>query len=178
MHAGRDQGKSPIHMAGYPSRHCLPGVGGISDIPAFWDKRQMEVAEGLSALHEYYTKGPHFEAGVCFDLEDERDCFTYMAGVGVGEADGETPQLPGVYHHVIPGGLYAVLTTPWARKPCIPKRYKKRGKTFLKIGFRILRMSLTEQERPTNTTMNGIMPGCMTGNAAWTSVSRFKNGVD
>ena len=121
--------KAPFTLAGYPSRHCLPGVGGISDIPAFWDKRQMEVAEGLSALHEYYTKGPHFEAGVCFDLEDEQDCFTYM--VGVGEADSETPQLPGVYHHVIPGGLYAVLTTPWAEEAVYTKTIQEAWKDLL-----------------------------------------------
>ena len=103
----------PFTVAGYPSRHQLPGVSGIGDIPVFWDKINLDFAAGLSTLHHSYTKSQHCETALCFDIDDEQGCFTYMVGVGVDEADWDATGRPGVYLHQVKGGLYAVFTTPW-----------------------------------------------------------------
>jgi len=60
------------------------------------------------------TNYHHCEVMLCLDVDEEHDCFTYMIGVGVGKADFSVQQRPGTYRHEIPGGLYAVFTTPLA----------------------------------------------------------------
>ena len=102
----------PFTVVGYTSRHRMPGVSKISDIPAFWEKINMEYSAGLSTLHHIYTKSHHCEISVCFDIDEEHECFTYMLGVGVDEADCAVPQRPGTYLHQMQGGLYAIFTTP------------------------------------------------------------------
>ena len=102
----------PLSVVGYTSRHKMPGVSKISDIPVFWEKINLEYAAALSTLHHTYTKSHHCEVAVCFDIDEEHDCFTYMLGVGVDEADSAVLQRPGTYHYQIQSGLYAVFTTP------------------------------------------------------------------
>ena len=99
-------------IVGYTSRHRLPGVSNISDIPGFWEKTNMEYEAALSTLHHTYSKSHHCEVAVCFDIDENEDCFTYMLGVGVDEADAEIAQRPGTYRYEIQSGLYAVFTTP------------------------------------------------------------------
>lgn len=103
---------APVSVVGYTSRHRMPGVNGISNIPAFWDVKNMEYGAALSTLHHTYTKSHHCEIGICFDIDDENECFTYMLGVGVDETDKGVVQRPGTYLHKTDGGLYAVFTTP------------------------------------------------------------------
>ena len=102
----------PLSVVGYTSRHKMPGVSKISDIPVFWEKINLEYEAALSTLHHTYTKSHHCEVAVCFDIDEEHDCFTYMLGVGVDEADSAVLQRPGTYHYQIQSGLYAVFTTP------------------------------------------------------------------
>lgn len=99
-------------VAGYPSRHQIPSVSGICNIPAFWDKITLDCVASLSTLHNSYMKSQHCEVSLCFDIDDEHDCFTYMVGVGVDDADKNSPHRLGVYLHQVQGGLYAVFTTP------------------------------------------------------------------
>jgi AraC family transcriptional regulator len=102
----------PFSVVGYCSRHKMPGVRKMSDIPVFWEKINLEYASALSTLHNIYTKSHHCETAVCFDIDEEHNCFTYMLGVGVDKADSGVPQKPGTYRCEIQGGLYAVFTTP------------------------------------------------------------------
>ena len=102
----------PFSVVGYTSRHRMPGVSKISDIPVFWEKINLEYSAALSTLHHTYTKSHHCEVSVCFDIDEEHNCFTYMLGVGVDEADCGVPQRPGTYLHQMQGGLYAIFTTP------------------------------------------------------------------
>jgi AraC family transcriptional regulator len=102
----------PFTVVGYTSRHRMPGVSRISDIPVFWEKINLEYAAALSTLHHTYEKSHHCEISVCFDIDEEQECFTYMLGVGVDEADADVAQRPGTYLHQIQGGLYAIFTTP------------------------------------------------------------------
>jgi AraC-type DNA-binding domain-containing proteins len=105
---------NPLTIAGYTSRHRIPGVNNVSDIPGFWEKINLEYEAALSTLHHTYTKSHHCEAAVCFDIDEKHDCFTYMLGVGVDEADADVPQRPGTYLYKTQGGLYAIFTTPLA----------------------------------------------------------------
>lgn len=102
----------PFDIVGYASRHRLPGVGNISDIPGYWEKINLEYGAALTTLHDTYRRSRHCEVAVCFDMDEGNGCFTYMLGVGVDEADAATPQRPGTYRRRVRGGLYAVFTTP------------------------------------------------------------------
>jgi len=104
----------PFSVVGYTSRHRLPNVNKISNIPVFWEKINLEYEAVLSTLHHTYTKSYHCEIAVCFDIDEEHNCFTYMLGVGVDEEDYDIPQRPGTYIHQMQGGLYAKFTTPLA----------------------------------------------------------------
>ncbi len=106
----------PLCVIGYASRHRLPEVRGIPDIPAFWDTINLEYAAGLSTLHHTYTRSRHCEISVCLDIDEEHGCFTYMLGVGVDAADAAVPQRPGTYRCELPGGLYAVFRTPFVEE--------------------------------------------------------------
>jgi len=107
---------NPFSVVGYTSRHKMPGVNKISDIPVFWEKINLEYGAALSTLHHTYTKSHHCEVAVCFDIDEEHKCFTYMLGVGVDEADSDVSQRPGTYLHQMQGGLYAIFTTPFVEE--------------------------------------------------------------
>jgi len=102
----------PLTVVGYTSRHRIPGVSKVSDLPVFGGKINPDYDAELSTLHNTYAKSHHCEVAICFDIDEEHDCFTYMLGVGVDEADSDVPQRPGTYFHQIQGGLYAIFTTP------------------------------------------------------------------
>lgn len=102
----------PFSVVGYASRHRLPGVKRIADIPVFWESINLEYGSALSTLHHTYEKSHHCEVAVCFDIDEEHDCFTYMLGVGVDGVDAGVPQRPGTFRCEVQGGLYAVFTTP------------------------------------------------------------------
>ncbi|MCL2408083.1 MAG: helix-turn-helix domain-containing protein [Oscillospiraceae bacterium] len=121
----------PFTVIGYASRHRMPGVKGVSDIPAFYDTANMEYAAGLTTLSHTYTKSRHCEVIFCLDIDEEHDCFTYVIGVGVDEADYDIPQRPGTYRHEMQGGLYAVFTTPWADDAESPKSIQETWKQIL-----------------------------------------------
>ncbi len=102
----------PFTIVGYASRHNMPHVNRLSDIPGYWEKINLEYGPALTTLHDTYSNSRHCEVAVCMDIDEEGECFTYMLGVGVDEADSAVPPRPGTYLHRIPGGLYAVFTTP------------------------------------------------------------------
>ena len=102
----------PFTIVGYASRHQMPSVNRLSDIPGYWEKINLEYGPALVTLHHTYAKSYHCEVAVCLDIDAEEECFTYMLGIGVDEVDRDIPLRPGTYRHQIPGGLYAVFTTP------------------------------------------------------------------
>ena len=105
---------SPFSVVGYTSRHRLPGVKSMANLPGFYDTAKRDYGAELSALYQTYTKFQHCEVILCLDIDDKEDCFTYMIGIGVDKDDHSEPQRPGTYRHELPGGLYAVFTTPIA----------------------------------------------------------------
>lgn len=104
--------RNPFTIAGYASRHRMPHVNKLSDIPGYWEKINLEYGAALTTLHDTYPNSHHCEVAVCLDIDGEGECFTYMLGVGVDEAELSVPPRPGTYLHRIQGGLYAVFTTP------------------------------------------------------------------
>lgn len=102
----------PFSIVGYASRHEMPCVSRLSDIPCYWEKINLEYGAALSTLHDVYQKSHHCEVAVCLDVDAENQRFTYMLGVGADEADAAVPLRPGTYRHQMQGGLYAVFTTP------------------------------------------------------------------
>ncbi|MCL2404923.1 MAG: AraC family transcriptional regulator [Defluviitaleaceae bacterium] len=105
---------TPFSVIGYASRHRMPGVKSIANLPGFYDTAMKDYAAELSTLFHTYTNFHHCEVILCLDVDEEHNCFTYMVSIGLGEMDYNIPQRPGTYRHEIPGGLYAVFTTPLA----------------------------------------------------------------
>ena len=105
---------TPFSVIGYASRHKMPGVKSIANLPGFYDTVKKDYAAELSTLCHTYTNFHHCEVILCLDVDEEHDCFTYMISIGLGEADYNVPQRPGTYRHEIAGGMYAVFTTPLA----------------------------------------------------------------
>ena len=64
----------PFCVAGYSSRHRMPGVNGIFDIPVYWDKINLDYGAELSTLHHTYEKS-HDESinEVYKEVEDDSD---------------------------------------------------------------------------------------------------------
>lgn len=119
----------PFNIVGYTSRHRMPGISKTLDVSAMWSKINFEYYAALVTLHDTYTKSYHCEVAICFDIDEEHDYFTYMLGVGVDEADSSVPMRLGTYLHHVPGGLYAVFTTPLVDErqyeQSIPDTWKK-----------------------------------------------------
>ncbi|MCL2498793.1 MAG: AraC family transcriptional regulator [Defluviitaleaceae bacterium] len=105
---------TPFSVIGYASRHRMPDIKSIANLPGFYDTAKKDYAAELSTLFHTHTNFHHCEVILCLDVDEEHDCFTYMIGVGVDKSDFAVPQRPGTYRHEIPGGLYAVFTTPLA----------------------------------------------------------------
>ncbi|MCL2528221.1 MAG: AraC family transcriptional regulator [Defluviitaleaceae bacterium] len=105
---------NPFSTIGYASRHRIPGIKSIANLPGFYDTAKKDYAAELSTLFHTHNKYKHCEVILCLDVDEEYNCFTYMIGVGVAKNDFSAPQRPGTYRHEIQGGLYAVFTTPLA----------------------------------------------------------------
>jgi AraC family transcriptional regulator len=105
---------TPFSVIGYASRHRMPNIKSIANLPGFYDTAKKDYAAELSTLFYTHTNFRHCEVILCLDVDEEHDCFTYMIGVGVDKTDFTVQQRPGTYRHDIPGGLHAVFTTPLA----------------------------------------------------------------
>ena len=55
---------TPFTIVGYTSRHKMPSVRNLSDIPAYWDKINLEYGAALTTLHHTYPKSHRCEIGV------------------------------------------------------------------------------------------------------------------
>jgi len=105
----------PFSIVGYALRHRMLGVKSMAQLPpGFYDIVNKDYVAELMALYQVYTRFHHCEVMLCLDIDEVQGSFTYMMGVGVAEAEYAAPLRPGTYRHEIPGGLYAVFTTPLA----------------------------------------------------------------
>ncbi|MFM9332419.1 AraC family transcriptional regulator [Paenibacillus mesotrionivorans] len=104
--------KEPILVVGFESRHTMPQVKRVSDIPAFWDTMSMEYGPMLSRLHHTFTQSEHCEYSVCYNVDEHTGEFSWVLGVGVDNQEDKGKIEADMCQKVIPGGLYAIFTTP------------------------------------------------------------------
>lgn len=104
--------KQPFLVVGFQSRHTMPQVKRVSDIPAFWDTLSMEYGQPLSRLHHTFTLSEHCEYSICHSVDESTGEFSWLLGVGVDNKEDQDKIEPDMFQMEMPGGLYAVFTTP------------------------------------------------------------------
>lgn len=104
--------KDPAVIVGFAGRYSIPGVKHTRDIPVFWETISMNYAQPLSRLHHHFAGSKHCEYSLCFDINLNKGEFTYMLGVGVDREEEHLKMAPDMLRKDLPGGLYAVFTTP------------------------------------------------------------------
>lgn len=104
--------KKPFTIVGFTSRHTLPEVRYTHDIPAYWDNVNMDYAQQLTVLHDTFSGSKHCEYGVCYDTDIKTSEFTYLLGVGVDNDQDLSKITNDMKLMKMPGGLYAIFTTP------------------------------------------------------------------
>ena len=104
----------PFAVVGVISRHALPNVKRSADIPAYWNTISMDYGRHLSRLYDAFAPAKHGEFGLCFDVDEKTGEFTYLLGVEFDSGADEGKIEPDMRKVEMPGGLYAVFTTPKA----------------------------------------------------------------
>jgi AraC family transcriptional regulator len=104
--------KEPFTVVGFKSRHSFPNVKSTRDIPAFWDTINMDFGKPLSQLHHTFTKSKHCECSICYDFDMDTGEFTYLLGVGIDNQEDMGKIEADMTKIDLPGGLYAIFTTP------------------------------------------------------------------
>ena len=103
---------APFAVAGVASRHALPNVRRSADIPAYWHTISMDYAKHLSRAYDAFAPARHGEYALCFDVDEAAGEFTYLLGVAFDDGADDAKLAPDMRKLEIPGGLYAVFTTP------------------------------------------------------------------
>lgn len=108
-------------IVGVISHHALPNVKRSADVPAYWNTISMDYGKHLSRLYDAFTPAVHGEYGLCFDVDETTGEFTYMLGVTF-DKNADNSKIESDMRKVeIPGGLYAVFTTPKMPSEQYPK---------------------------------------------------------
>ncbi len=99
--------KDSFKLVGYEFKTTLRNSVHSRDIPAFWDKCNIEGKEA----HLYKTQSPpkHGEYGICVNTNMETDEFSYILGVEVTSFEHSEEDM---YTLEVPAATYAVFTTP------------------------------------------------------------------
>jgi AraC family transcriptional regulator len=111
----------PFTIAGVVSRHLLPNVKRSADIPAYWNIISMDYGKHLSRLYDAFTPAIHGEYGLCFDVDEAAGEFSYILGVAFDKGADRAKIEPDMRTVDMPGGLYAVFTTPEVPDEQYPK---------------------------------------------------------
>lgn len=99
-------------IVGVVSNHSLPNVKRSADIPAFWNTISMDYGKHLTRLYDAFTPAKHGEYGICFDVDENTGEFMYMLGVAFDSTADDKKIEADMRKVEIPGGAYAVFTTP------------------------------------------------------------------
>ncbi|MBU9720904.1 MULTISPECIES: AraC family transcriptional regulator [Bacillaceae] len=99
--------RESFKVVGYEFKTTLRNNAHSRDIPAFWDKCNIEGKE--AKLYDTQTTMKHGEYGICVHTNMETDEFSYVLGVEVADFDRA---LDDMYTLVVPEATYAVFTTP------------------------------------------------------------------
>ena len=99
--------KDAFKIVGYKFDTTLRNNAHSRDIPAFWEKCDIEGKEAKL----YATQNPprHGEYGICINTNIETDEFSYVLGVEVAAFEHALEEM---YKLEVPAATYAVFTTP------------------------------------------------------------------
>ncbi|MCD8508589.1 MAG: AraC family transcriptional regulator [Bacillus sp. (in: Bacteria)] len=99
--------RDAFKIVGYEFKTTLRNNAHSRDIPAFWNKCNIEGKEAKL----YNTQNPpkHGEYGICVNTNMETDEFSYVLGVEVTDFDNALAEM---YLLEVPAATYAVFTTP------------------------------------------------------------------
>jgi len=103
---------TPFAAIGYPSRHKAENIKEYINPSTFWDAQSTDYSEVLTKLYEVFSKSKHFEICMCYDINEDTGEFSYMCGRGIDNADDLQNIQPDMTRIDIPGGLYAIFSTP------------------------------------------------------------------
>jgi len=96
-----------FNIVGYKFDTTLRNNAYSRDIPAFWDKCNIEGKENKLYTTQKTTK--HGEYGICVNTNLETDEFSYILGVEVVDFENALEEM---YKLQVPSAAYAVFTTP------------------------------------------------------------------
>ncbi|MCL2058190.1 MAG: AraC family transcriptional regulator [Oscillospiraceae bacterium] len=103
---------TPFAAVGYPSRHKTENMKENVNAPTFWDAINLDYGTILAKLYDAFTKSKHFEICMCYDIDDATGEFTYILGRGIDNPEDLANIQPGMTKIDVPGGLYAIFSTP------------------------------------------------------------------
>jgi AraC family transcriptional regulator len=99
--------KDALKIVGYKFDTTLRNNAHSRDIPAFWEKCDIEGKE--AKLYDTQNPPRHGEYGICINTNIETDEFSYVLGVEVAAFDNALEEM---YKLEVPAATYAVFTTP------------------------------------------------------------------
>ena len=102
----------PFSVVGVVSGHLLSSVKKSADIPAYWNTISFDYGKHLSRLYDAFSPAKHGEYAFCFDVDEKTGEFMYLMGVSFDSDADLTKVEPDMRKVDMPGGLYAVFTTP------------------------------------------------------------------
>ena len=99
--------REAFKIVGYKFDTTLRNNAHSRDIPAFWDKCDIEGKE--SKLYATQKPPKHGEYGICINTNIDTDEFSYVLGVEVTDFENVLEEM---YKLEVPAATYAVFTTP------------------------------------------------------------------
>lgn len=99
--------QAAFKIVGYKFDTTLRNNASSRDIPAFWDKCNIEGKE--NKLYTTQKTVKHGEYGICVNTNIETDEFSYILGVEVFDFENALDEM---YTLEVPAATYAVFTTP------------------------------------------------------------------
>ena len=103
---------TPFAAVGYPRRYKSENIKEKINPSTFYDSENVDYAAILTKLHNVFSKSKHFEICMCYDMDESTGEFTFMMGRGIDNPEDLASIEPDMTQIDIPGGLYAIFSTP------------------------------------------------------------------
>lgn len=78
----------------------------------FWNTINLDYGPALTRLHDTFQRSKHFEICICYDIDEATREFSYLCGRGIDIPEDLQNIQPDMTRIDIPGGLYAIFSTP------------------------------------------------------------------
>ena len=103
---------TPFAVVGYPRRCKSKNIKEKINPSTFYDSKNVDYAAILTKLHDTFTKSKHFEICMTYETDESTGEFTFMCGRGIDNPEDLVNIEPDMTQIDIPGGLYAIFSTP------------------------------------------------------------------